>query len=86
VANYKVELKRSAAKEVAAVPNARARARIVARIGKLANDLRPAGCQKLSGEEAWRIRHGTYRIIDTIDGSRRTVTVVRVRHRSDVYR
>ena len=47
---------------------------------------RPPGARKLKGAlEGWRIRVGDYRIIYLIDDSDQTVTVVRVRHRRDVY-
>lgn len=60
--------------------------RIVPALRALANDPRPPGCQKLSGRQAWRIRVGNYRVIYEIDDSARTVLVVHVGHRRDVYR
>lgn len=51
----------------------------------LADNPRPAGCIKLSGREGWRIRQGDYRVIYEIDDEAQIVTVLRVRHRKDVY-
>jgi mRNA interferase RelE/StbE len=60
--------------------------RILDRIESLAADPRPAGCEKLQGAEGLRVRQGDYRIIYTIDDSKRVVTVTKVGHRRDVYR
>jgi mRNA interferase RelE/StbE len=41
----------------------------------------------MSGQpEGWRIRIGDYRVIYMIDDKAETVTVVRVKHRREVYR
>ena len=61
--------------------------RIHLKILALRNDPRPPGSRKLSGNlEGWRVRVGDYRILYQIDDTAETVTVVRVRHRRDVYR
>lgn len=52
----------------------------------LAANPRPAGCEKLSGEEKYRIRQGDYRILYEIVDRDLIVTVVRVGNRRDVYR
>jgi len=85
VASYNVLIKRSAAKELEAVP-LKDRRRLVARIEALATNPRPAGVQKLSGEEKYRIRQGDYRILYQIVDEDLIVTVVRVGHRRDIYR
>ena len=57
------------------------------RILSLRGDPRPPGVRKLVGAlEGWRIRVGDYLILYQIDDDEQTVTVVRIRHRSDVYR
>lgn len=85
MANYSVRLKRSAAKELEAVP-LKDRRRIVARIEQLRLDPRPTGSEKLSGEEKYRVRQGNYRILyETVDREL-IITVVRISHRRDVYR
>lgn len=83
--SYRVEIKRSAEKEIERLaPDIRRR--VVARIVALADDPRPHGAQKLSGGDEYRVRQGDHRIVYTIDDDVVTVTVVRVAHRSDVYR
>ena len=83
---YRIEIKRSAAKEIEDITRLRDRQRVVARIKRLARDPRPAGCTKLSGQDAYRVRQGEYRIIYTISDEVLVVEVVRVGHRRDVYR
>ena len=56
------------------------------RIQALATDPRPHGSEKLSGEDKYRIRQGSYRVVYIIEDAIVTVTVVRVARRSDVYR
>jgi len=56
------------------------------RIVALAVDPRPPGCEKLTGQERYRIRHGTYRIIYAIRDDELTVWVVKIGQRKDVYR
>lgn len=52
----------------------------------LADEPRPHGCLKLTGREGWRIRVGKYRVIYEIDDDSRTVTILDIGHRRDVYR
>ena len=48
---------------------------------------RPPGCKILKGtEKSWRIRIGNYRLIYEIDDSAQAVIVIKIAHRSDVYR
>jgi mRNA interferase RelE/StbE len=85
VANYKVEIKRSAAKELEQLPP-KDRARVVTRIQSLATDPRPPGAEKLSGQERYRVRQGNYRILYEIHDDLVVVVVVKIGHRRDVYR
>ena len=82
---YRVVIRRSAEKEIARLPD-RQRSRIVERILTLSDEPRPHGCQKLSGEEKFRIRQGDHRIVYEIDDDTVVVVIARVAHRSDVYR
>ena len=59
---------------------------IVNAIMALAKNPRPPGCSKLANRPEWRIRIGSYRVLYLIDDLRRTVTIVVVAHRRDVYR
>ncbi len=85
MAAYSVLVTRSAEKEIERLP-VDLRRLVVRRILALADDPRPHGSQKLSGEDKYRIRQGDYRVVYTIEDAIVTVTVVRVAHRSDVYR
>jgi mRNA interferase RelE/StbE len=86
VESYRLLVKPSAAKELEAIPNKRERKGIVAAIRALAAEPRPHGCQKLSGSEKYRVRKGSYRILYQVDDDERTVTLVKIGHRRDVYR
>lgn len=62
--------------------------RIGAVIDKLARTPRPRGCRKLDGpdEGYYRIRIGAYRVVYDVGDAGLRVLVIRIRHRSDVYR
>ncbi len=61
--------------------------RVAKQLLTLTTDPRPSGVTKLRGvENEWRIRVGAYRIIYEIDDEKHTVTVLRIRHRREVYR
>jgi mRNA interferase RelE/StbE len=85
VERYRVSIKRSAVKEIEAIPQKKQRQRIIRRISQLADDPRPVGAKKLSGHDRYRIRQGNHRIVYGIDDKELTVTVVKVAHRKDVY-
>jgi mRNA interferase RelE/StbE len=82
---YEIRLKGSAAKELEDVPR-KDRAKIVAKIQALATNPRPAGSEKLTAAECYRIRHGNYRVLYEINDHAIVVTVIRVAHRREVYR
>ena len=85
MASYSLLIKRSAAKELEDLP-LKDRRRIVRRIQDLAADARPAGAEKLTGEDKYRVRQGSYRILYAIDDAARTLMVVKIGQRGDVYR
>jgi mRNA interferase RelE/StbE len=85
VANYKVLIKPSAVKELESIPK-KDRQRITTKIGSLANNPRPSGCQKLSGQERYRVRQGNYRIVYEIQDKELIVLVVKIGDRKDVYK
>jgi mRNA interferase RelE/StbE len=85
MASYEVFVKRSAEKEMRGLPG-NALARIVKRMAALASNPRPPGCEKLSGEERYRVRQGDYRIVYGIDDASLRVEVVKIGHRREVYR
>lgn len=83
MARYKVEFKRSVFKDLRPIPKTDVK-RILKRIAALAADPRGPGCEKLSGQERYRVRQGIYRIIFEIANDRLVVTVVKVGHRGQV--
>jgi len=83
--SYTVFILRRAQKGLAKLP-IEAYKRTKEAIQELSEEPRPAGCQKLTGREGWRIRVGDYRVIYEIDAAQSTVTVLHVGHRRDVYR
>jgi len=85
VEKYKVSIKRSVVKEIEAIPQKKERQRIIRRIGQLAEDPRPPGSKKLSGNDKYRLRQGSYRIVYSIEDKELIVIVVKVGHRKDVY-
>jgi len=85
VANYKVLIKPSAAKELEEVPD-KGRRRVAERVAALSQNPRPPGCEKLTGGDRFRIRQGNYRIVYSVADKELTVLVVRIGNRKDVYR
>ena len=84
MASYKLVFKKSVAKDLRSIPNKDV-ARLLQRMQKLQQKPRPAGSEKLSGQERYRIRQGVYRIIYEICTDVLVVTVVKVAHRKQVY-
>jgi mRNA interferase RelE/StbE len=82
---YRIIIVRSAQKELADLPEA-VYDRVVAAIRNLATTPRPSGCVKLQRSDDWRIRIGQYRVIYRINDDEVVVSVVKVGHRSNVYR
>jgi mRNA interferase RelE/StbE len=85
MASYELVFKRSVAKDLRELPKADVK-RILQRIRSLVDEPRPPGCEKLSGQERYRIRQGVYRIVYEIDDHVLVVLIVTVGHRRDVYR
>ena len=86
MARYRLLIKPLAVKEIEAIPLKRERQRVVERISKLAEDPRPFGSEKISGQDKYRVRQGRYRILYVIEDQNLIVQVVKVGHRKDVYR
>lgn len=84
MASYELAFRKSVAKDLRAFPKQDVK-RIMQRMRSLADEPRPAGCEKLSGLERYRVRQGAYRIIHEIEDRRLTVLIVKVGHRRDVY-
>ena len=84
MANYKIEIKKSAAKEISKLPKVSIKC-IVNKIQKLSDDPRPNGCKKLSGDEKYRIRIGIYRVLYSIMDEKLVIYIVKIGHRKKIY-
>jgi mRNA interferase RelE/StbE len=82
---YKFVFRKSVARDLRSIPN-RYLQNILSTIESLSEDPRPSGVEKLSGQDRYRIRQGSYRIIYEINDDDVIVVVVKVGHRKDVYR
>ena len=76
---------RKAIKEIEGLPK-KDRLRVIQKIKGLANNPRHSGCEKLTGENKYRIRLGHYRIVYSIKDKELIVIVVKVGHRRDIYK
>jgi mRNA interferase RelE/StbE len=85
MAEYRITIKKSAARELEDIPQKDLQ-RVIKRIRSLAKDPRPHGSQKLSGQEQYRIRQGDYRIVYSIEDRDFLVDVVKIGHRREIYR
>ncbi len=85
MAGYEVLFKESVWKDLRKVPKTNLK-KILSRIDKLKTTPRPIGCEKLTGQELYRVRQGKYRIVYSIQDNELTVWVIRIGHRSSVYR
>ena len=85
MASYSLAFKKSVAKDLLSIPNQDVK-RILKRIESLRENPRVKGSVKLSGQEQYRIRQGVYRIVYEIKDKELIVLVVKVGHRSKVYK
>jgi mRNA interferase RelE/StbE len=85
MARYELRFKNSVIKDLRALPRSDV-AKVLERIDALRDDPRPPGSEKLSGQERYRVRQGSYRILYEIEDQQVVVTVVKVGHRREVYR
>lgn len=82
---YKIYFKKSVLKDIEKIPKKDLK-RIIKKIDALSVNPRPSGHEKLSDQEKYRIRQGNYRIVYSIRDKKLTVWIIKVGHRSDVYR
>ena len=85
MAAYKIFFRKSVEKDFSAIPKQDLR-KVLRRIEMLSKDPRPSGCEKLTGQERYRVRQGRYRIVYSIQDKDLTVWIVKVGHRKDIYR
>ena len=87
MAEYELRIAAAAAKELDRLPRGKDRRAVVERILVLADEPRPPGCVKLSGEvDLYRVRQGRYRIVYAIEDDRLVIVIIRIAHRKEVYR
>ena len=85
MAAYKIFFKKSVEKDFKEIPKKDLQ-RIMTVIGALADNPRPAGCEKLTGKDRYRVRQGRYRVLYSIQDETLTVSVIKVAHRREAYR
>jgi len=85
MAAYKILFKKSVQKDFNSIPKKDLN-KIIDRIKLLGEDPRLPGCEKLTGQQRYRLRQGRYRILYSIQDDELTVWVVKVGHRKDIYR
>ncbi len=85
MAAYKLFFKNSVQKDFDTIPKKDLR-RILNGIEALTENPRPPGCEKLTGQERYRLRQGRYRIVYSIQDDELTVWAVIVGHRKHIYR
>ncbi len=85
MAKYRLGFKQSVTKDFRRIPDQDVH-NILKRIDALTQDPRPVGCEKLSGQERYRVRQGVYRIVYEIVDEIVTIIVVKVAHQRDVYK
>jgi len=85
MAVYKLYFKASVEKDLTKITKKDLK-KILRRIKELADNPRPSGCEKLTGQERYRLRQGRYRIVYSIQDYNLTVWVIKVGHRKDIYR
>ena len=85
MASYRLRFRQSVARDLRPIPKPDVQ-RILRRVDALTNEPRPPGCEKLSGQERYRVRQGNYRILYEIIDDELVVTVVKIGHRRHVYR
>lgn len=82
--SYTVVFKPSAETDFEKLPP-QVQERIGAALASLEATPRPPGCKKLKAREGYRIRVGDYRIVYSIDDAPRTVRILAIGHRKEIY-
>jgi mRNA interferase RelE/StbE len=82
---FEIVFKRSVKKDLRPIPKKDVQ-KILSRVSALADNPRPTGAKKLTGQERYRIRQGVYRILYEIQEEQLVVTVVKVGHRREIYK
>lgn len=82
---YKVIFTKSVKKDFRKIPKLEV-SKILSEIAELAKNPRSSKTKKLKGEKLYRLRLGNYRVIYDIQDNLMLIFVVKLGHRSDIYR
>lgn len=82
---YKIQVKRSAEKELAEIPKNEL-LKILDKIKTLSDDPHPSGSIKLTNQDKYRVRVGNYRVLYKVEINILTIFVVKIGHRKNIYR
>ena len=85
MAAYKIFFKKSVRKDFNKILQKDLK-KILDLIQALSEEPRPPSCEKLTGEQRYRLRQGRYRIVYSIQDNELIVWIVKARHREDVFR
>ena len=84
--SYEVKFSKGAKKQLRKLP-LDIQERIQTKINDLAIEPRPNGVKKLQGDDnSYRVRVGDYRVIYELDDDVLIVTVIKIGHRSEIYK
>jgi len=83
--NYKVSIKHSTEKSLNSLID-KIHDKIIEKILTLSENSRPKQSKKLESKEYYRIRSGDYRILYIIDDTIKTIEIIAVDHRKDIYK
>ena len=83
--SYKIEFSNSIEKDFNKLDRTTSK-RIWSKIDELANKPLSHNSTKLTNTEFYRMRIGDYRVIYEIDETLKLVTILKVKHRKDVYK
>jgi mRNA interferase RelE/StbE len=82
---YHIELRRLAQRGLDKLPKKDFNA-VIEAVKGLADTPRPKGVEKIKSAGLWRVRQRDYRIVYDIDDSQKTVIILRIGHRREIYR
>jgi len=82
---YKLQIKKSAEKELRKIPK-RELIKIINKIQNLSEYPHPVGSIKLSNQEKYRLRIGNYCVLYKVEDNILTIFIIKVGHRKDIYR
>jgi len=77
MAGYRIFFRESVEKDLRVIPKKDLK-KILLRIDLLVTEPRSAGCEKLTGQERYRVRQGRYRIVYSIQDNEKTVWIAKV--------